>query len=159
MAIIRSLFGDQTEKAWYQSKTIAFAALAIAVGAETIFGYAMPEQVDIQVVGAVVSVIGAVFGVLRLMTRQPVGLAKPISEASYRAAHHCKGRHFVLADEVAALRSYRGQLLCRPSCTPQSVVDVERTPLPTTKVRIRMRPDHDRHQDSARLRTAGLECP
>lgn len=71
--IIQSAGGDA--KHWYQSKTIAFNALAVLLAVAMLLGFGdhpTPEVAD-QVTSALVAVVGAVNIVLRLVTSRSVG--------------------------------------------------------------------------------------
>lgn len=69
-AILEKLLGSGAVKAWYQSKTIWFSVLTVVLGAATVFGY-VPEPSP-EISGGLVTIIGAVFAVLRVVTSTPI---------------------------------------------------------------------------------------
>lgn len=68
--ILETFLGADAVTAWYKSKTLWFAALTIVLGAAQVFGY-IPAA-DPEVSGGIVTVIGAIFAVLRTVTRRPL---------------------------------------------------------------------------------------
>ena len=69
-AILDKLLGGDAVKAWHQSKTIWFGILTVILGAATVFGY-VPEP-SAEVSGGLVTIIGAVFAVLRVVTSSSI---------------------------------------------------------------------------------------
>lgn len=65
-AVLQTILGGDAVKAWHQSKTIWFSVLTVVLGAATVFGY-IPEPSP-EVSGGLVTIIGAVFAVLRVVT-------------------------------------------------------------------------------------------
>lgn len=67
--ILENIVGKETAaKSWTSSKTIFMAGLTILLGVSTAFGWTpVPNQ---EVAGGIVTVIGAIFAVLRTVTRK-----------------------------------------------------------------------------------------